>query len=93
MLQEALRDVLQMMHVLSTVQWVSSPRHALKVPTFRWAGRYKHVPGVIHIKQGSLLLRHRPWHNMLRSSMTDHSMMHISCIQEIEDRKVPLVLS
>ena len=32
------------------------------------------MPGVIHIKQGSLLLRHRPWHTMLRASVTDHSM-------------------
>ena len=32
------------------------------------------MPGVIHIRQDSLLLRHRPWHTMLRSSVTDHSM-------------------
>lgn len=40
--------------------------------------RYKHVPGVIHIKRDDLLLKHRPWHTMLRSSVGDHSMMKYS---------------
>ena len=42
------------------------------------AFRYKHVPGVIHIKRDSLVLKHRPWHTMLRSSVTDHSMRKYS---------------
>ena len=42
------------------------------------ACRYKHVPGVIHIKRDSLVLKHRPWHTMLRSSVTDHSMRKYS---------------
>lgn len=40
--------------------------------------RYKHVPGVIHIKRDDLLLKHRPWHTMLRSSVGDHSMVKYS---------------
>lgn len=40
--------------------------------------RYKHVSGVIHIKRDDLLLKHRPWHTMLRSSVGDHSMMKYS---------------
>ena len=41
-------------------------------------GRYKHVPGVIHIKRDDLLLKHRPWHTMLRSTVSDHGMMKYS---------------
>ena len=40
--------------------------------------RYKHVPGVIHIKRDDLLLKHRPWHTMLRSTVSDHGMMKYS---------------
>ena len=40
--------------------------------------RYKHVPGVIHIKRDDLLLKHRPWHSMLRSCVSDHGMMKYS---------------
>jgi hypothetical protein len=40
--------------------------------------RYKHVPGVIHIRRDDLLLKHRPWHTMLRSSVTDHGMRKYS---------------
>ena len=40
--------------------------------------RYKHVPGVIHIKRDDLVLKHRPWHTMLRSCVSDHSMMKYS---------------
>ena len=36
------------------------------------------MPGVIHIKRDDLLLKHRPWHTMLRSSVGDHSMMKYS---------------
>ena len=36
--------------------------------------RYKHVPGVIHIRRDDLLLRSRPWHTMLRSNVSDHGM-------------------
>ena len=40
--------------------------------------RYKHVPGVIHIRRDDLLLKHRPWHTMLRSTVSDHGMMKYS---------------
>ncbi len=40
--------------------------------------RYKHVPGVIHIRRDDLLLRHRPWHTMLRSTVSDHGMRKYS---------------
>lgn len=40
--------------------------------------RYKHVPGVIHIKRDDLLLKHRPWHTMLRSTVSDHGMLKYS---------------
>ena len=36
------------------------------------------MPGVVHIKQDRLLLKHRPWHTMLRSSVTDHGMRKYS---------------
>ena len=36
------------------------------------------MPGVIHIRRDDLLLRHRPWHTMLRSSVTDHGMRKYS---------------
>lgn len=36
------------------------------------------MPGVIHIKRHDLLLKHRPWHTMLRSTVSDHGMMKYS---------------
>ncbi len=36
------------------------------------------MPGVIHIKRDDLLLKHRPWHTMLRSTVSDHGMMKYS---------------
>ena len=36
------------------------------------------MPGVIHIKRDDLLLKHRPWHTMLRSCVSDHGMMKYS---------------
>ena len=33
---------------------------------------------MIHIKRDDLLLKHRPWHTMLRSCVGDHSMMKYS---------------
>ena len=36
------------------------------------------MPGVIHIKRDDLLLKHRPWHTMLRSTVSDHGMLKYS---------------
>ncbi|DBA97134.1 TPA: hypothetical protein ACH3X1_014902 [Trebouxia sp. C0004] len=48
------------------------------VPSLPPSLMYKHVPGVIHIRRDDLLLRHRPWHTMLRSTVTDHGMRKYS---------------
>ncbi|DBA70391.1 TPA: hypothetical protein ACH3X2_011807 [Trebouxia sp. C0005] len=48
------------------------------VPSLPPSLMYKHVPGVIHIKRDDLLLKHRPWHTMLRSTVSDHGMMKYS---------------
>ncbi|KAA6428011.1 MAG: alpha beta-hydrolase [Trebouxia sp. A1-2] len=48
------------------------------VPSLPPSLMYKHVPGVIHIRRDDLLLKHRPWHTMLRSSVTDHGMRKYS---------------
>ncbi|DBA97135.1 hypothetical protein WJX77_011944 [Trebouxia sp. C0004] len=48
------------------------------IPSLPPSLMYKHVPGVIHIRRDDLLLRHRPWHTMLRSTVSDHGMMKYS---------------
>lgn len=48
------------------------------VPSLPPSLMYKHVPGVIHIRRDDLLLKHRPWHTMLRSTVSDHGMMKYS---------------